>query len=117
MAEVRGFARQIPLKVLHAAKGLKIWILPPFFHNALVTQIPKLPEQEQSHHETNGLCGPTAFGIERREPGFQPLPRDSCSQKQERIPGIELVDEIRIEKSGLVNFGAGLAFMSKSEVD
>ena len=108
MAKIRWLAGQLPLEGLHAAEGLEIWILPPFLHNALVTQIGQLLEQKQSCHETDGFCRSAAFGIEWREFSLKFLPRDFGSQEQERILWIELVDQIGIEKTGLGMFGGCL---------
>lgn len=87
------------------AKRLEIRVLRPDFHDPLVAQIIELLEDHEPDHESDGLCRAAMLAVARGEHLFESLPWNAFAQLKQRMPGVELVDEVFVKEIALVLSG------------
>ena len=84
-----------------AAEGLEIRVLDPSLDNALITQVFKLLENEETDHQSDRFSGATGSSIKWSEVVLEHLPRDDLGQPEKVVSRIELIKQIRAKEAAL----------------
>jgi len=82
-----------------------VGIADPFLNDAFVAQVFESLEDHEAGHEPDGLCRSAMLAVETGKLLLEPLPGDGRRELEQRILGIELIDEVLVEKIALVISG------------
>ena len=91
-------ARQLAAKLCESAKGLVVRVALELQHHCFVTKAFQLLEDQQSHHQPYGLGRPSqSLAIMLGEGPIQLRPRNHAGKAEQRIIGIELLQQVSAE--------------------